>query len=171
MRKFYWISFSFSALVGMNEFFNGNYWYLISTWIVMFDLFWQKWALFFQVFPFSTLFPPSVKFFHDTVDDFVWINYSSRSSINRVPSLLDPKEPMGAFIYCVRKIYRKTNIFYPQIRTRTCAYHVIRNVSFSENVTNVMISIDVKTYLINKEKFINPIMPHQGLLKRSTKFP
>ena len=33
-----------------------------------------------------------------------------------------------------------------------------------------MISIDVKTYLINKEKFINPIMPHQGLLKRSTKF-
>ena len=31
----------------------------------------------------------------------------------------------------IRKIFRKTNISYPLIRTRTCAYQGIRNVSFS----------------------------------------
>ena len=33
-----------------------------------------------------------------------------------------------------RQIYRKTNISYPLIRTRTCAYQGVRNASFSETV-------------------------------------
>ena len=31
-----------------------------------------------------------------------------------------------------RQIFRKTNISYPLIRTLTCAYHVGRNIRFSE---------------------------------------
>ena len=34
-----------------------------------------------------------------------------------------------------RQIFRKTNISYPLIRTRTCAYQGVRNVPFSENLT------------------------------------
>ena len=34
-----------------------------------------------------------------------------------------------------RQIFRKTNISYPLIRTRTCAYQGVRNVCFSENLT------------------------------------
>ena len=33
-----------------------------------------------------------------------------------------------------RQIFRKTNISYPLIRTRTCAYQEVRNVRFSENL-------------------------------------
>ena len=33
------------------------------------------------------------------------------------------------------QIFRKTNISYPLIRTRTCAYQGVRNVRFSENLT------------------------------------
>ena len=33
-----------------------------------------------------------------------------------------------------RQIFRKTNISYPLIRTRTCAYQGVRNVLFSENL-------------------------------------
>ena len=33
-----------------------------------------------------------------------------------------------------RQIFRKTNISYPLIRTRTCAYQGVRNVHFSENL-------------------------------------
>ena len=32
------------------------------------------------------------------------------------------------------QIFRKTNISYPLIRTRTCAYQGLRNVRFSENL-------------------------------------
>ena len=40
----------------------------------------------------------------------------------------------GRFLYTLKisENLRKTNIFYPLIRTRTCAYHGVRNVSFSE---------------------------------------
>ena len=34
-----------------------------------------------------------------------------------------------------RQIFRKTNISYSLIRTRTCAYQGVRNVCFSENLT------------------------------------
>ena len=33
-----------------------------------------------------------------------------------------------------RHIFRKTNISYPLILTRTCAYQGVRNVHFSENL-------------------------------------
>ena len=33
-----------------------------------------------------------------------------------------------------RQIFRKTNIPYPLIDTRTCTYQGVRNVSFSENM-------------------------------------
>ena len=36
-------------------------------------------------------------------------------------------------IYYVRKIFRKTNISYPLICTRSCTYQWVRNISFSEN--------------------------------------
>ena len=35
----------------------------------------------------------------------------------------------GLFIYYVRKIFRKTNISYPLIRTHTCAHQGVRNGS------------------------------------------
>ena len=38
----------------------------------------------------------------------------------------------------VRKIFRKTNISYPLIRTCTCAYQGIINVSFPENFVYVL---------------------------------
>ena len=38
----------------------------------------------------------------------------------------------------VRKIFRKTNISYPLIRTRSCAYQEVRNVNFSENFAHVL---------------------------------
>ena len=44
----------------------------------------------------------------------------------------------GSFIKYVRKIFRKTNISNPLIRTRTCAYQGVRNVSFSENFAYVL---------------------------------
>ena len=44
----------------------------------------------------------------------------------------------GSFIYYVHKIFQKTNISYPLIRTRTSAYQGVRNVSFSENFANVL---------------------------------
>ena len=37
-----------------------------------------------------------------------------------------------------RQIFRKTNISYPLIRTRTCAYQGVRNVRFSENLACVV---------------------------------
>ena len=40
---------------------------------------------------------------------------------------------LGSFIYYIHKIFRKTKFVNPLICTRTCAYHGVRNVSFSEN--------------------------------------
>ena len=36
-------------------------------------------------------------------------------------------------LFCVSKIFRKTNNSYLLVRTPTCAYQGVRNVSFSEN--------------------------------------
>ena len=38
----------------------------------------------------------------------------------------------GSSILYVRKIFRKTNISYSLIQTKTCAYQGVRNVSFSK---------------------------------------
>ena len=45
---------------------------------------------------------------------------------------------MRSFIYYVCRIFRKTNISYPLIRTRTCVYQGVRNFSFSENFLCVL---------------------------------
>ena len=44
----------------------------------------------------------------------------------------------GSCIKYVHKIFRKTNISNPLIRTRTCAYQGVRNISFSENFPYVL---------------------------------
>ena len=44
----------------------------------------------------------------------------------------------GSSIKYLLKIFRKTNISNPLTRTRTHAYHGIRNVSFSENFAYVL---------------------------------
>ena len=56
---------------------------------------------------------------------------------NRVTYLLEFYHS-GTFIYYVCTIFRKTNISYPQIRLRSCAYQGVRNVSFPENFTNLI---------------------------------
>ena len=51
------------------------------------------------------------------------------------PSRLTTK---GSFIYYVLKFFRKTNISYSLIRTRSCAYQGVRNISFSKNFAYVL---------------------------------
>ena len=52
------------------------------------------------------------------------------------------------------KSFRKTNISYPLIRTRTCAYQEVRNVSFSENFCCRILEIigmgDIGTKCVNR---------------------
>ena len=48
------------------------------------------------------------------------------------------KFPLGSSIKYVRNIFRKTNICNALIRTRTCAYQGVRNISFSENFAYVL---------------------------------
>ena len=46
------------------------------------------------------------------------------------------------------KIIRKTNISYSLIRSRTCAYQGVRNVSFSENFENVLTKWSLSVLII-----------------------
>ena len=48
------------------------------------------------------------------------------------------KKHEDSFIQYVRKIFRKNNISYPLIRTRTCTYKGVRNVTFLENFADVL---------------------------------
>ena len=41
--------------------------------------------------------------------------------------------------YKACQIFRKTNIFYPLIRTHTCAYQWVRNNCFSENSSSFVL--------------------------------
>ena len=45
---------------------------------------------------------------------------------------------IGSSIKYVRKIFRKTNISNPMIRTHKCAYQRVKNISFSENFAYVL---------------------------------
>ena len=47
-------------------------------------------------------------------------------------------EECSGIIYYVHKIFRKTNISYPLLRTGTCAYQWVRNVGFSKNFVYVL---------------------------------
>ena len=65
--------------------------------------------------------------------------YSLLNCFRKINSIMDVWQgPKGSLIYCVCKIFRKTNISYPLTRTRTCAYQVVKNVSFSENFVNII---------------------------------
>ena len=44
----------------------------------------------------------------------------------------------GSLIYYVRKIFQKSNIYYPLLRTRRSAYQGVRNIISSDNFTNVL---------------------------------
>ena len=46
--------------------------------------------------------------------------------------------PVQSFIQYVSKIFRESNISYPMIGTRTCAYQGVRNISFPENFAYVL---------------------------------
>ena len=48
------------------------------------------------------------------------------------------KNHMGSSIKYAPKIFRKTNISNPPVRTRTCAYQGVRNAGFSENFAYVL---------------------------------
>ena len=55
---------------------------------------------------------------------------------------------IGSFIKYVRKISRKTNISNPLIRTCTCGYHGVRNVSFSGNFAYVLNGRPLGAYVL-----------------------
>ena len=50
-------------------------------------------------------------------------------------------------IYYVCKIFRKTNISYPLICTRSCTYQWVRNISFSENFVYVWPHVNMDSSL------------------------
>ena len=56
---------------------------------------------------------------------------------------------MGSSIQYVLKIFRKTNISYPLIRTRSWAYQGVRNVSFSENFAYLLNDLHLDLALLN----------------------
>ena len=53
----------------------------------------------------------------------------------------------GSFIQYVRKVFRKTNISYLLVRTRTFVCQEVRNVSFSKNFAYVLIASIIKHVL------------------------
>ena len=55
-----------------------------------------------------------------------------------INQLISITHAMGLSIKYVRKIFWKTNISNSVIRTRTCAYQGVRNVSFPENFVYVL---------------------------------
>ena len=70
------------------------------------------------------------------------MTWNELTSANDQTALTVGVSAMGSLIYYVPKIFRKTNLYYPLIRTSTCAYYQgVRNVSFSETfeyVLNIM---------------------------------
>ena len=44
----------------------------------------------------------------------------------------------GLFTSYANKLFRKTNTSYPLIRTLTCGFQGVRNVSFLENFANIL---------------------------------
>ena len=81
-------------------------------------------------------------FISDDIHTYVRIrNVSFLEKFACVLKMDDPLQSLcikGPFIHYVRKIFRKTNISNPLIRTHTCAYQGVTNVSFSENFACVL---------------------------------
>ena len=63
-----------------------------------------------------------------------WFLYDRNLRHKRVKDIWKKVSP----IWYVRKIFRKTNVSYLLIRTPTCAYQGVRNVSFSKNFAYVL---------------------------------
>ena len=62
-----------------------------------------------------------------------------------------------SFIYYIHKHFRKTNISYPLILKRTCAYQGVRNVSFSENFASVLNEWSLNRDIIMERRIQYPI--------------
>ena len=60
----------------------------------------------------------------------------------------------GPSIKYVRKIFRKSNISNPLIRTRKCAYQGVRNVSFSEHFAYVLNGWPLSELKMEKSNYI-----------------
>ena len=59
------------------------------------------------------------------------------------PKIYQERIPAGVHSFSAYAIlfyffFEKTNIFYPLISTRTCAYQEVRNISFSENFAYIL---------------------------------
>ena len=61
---------------------------------------------------------------------------------------LTNKRRRGSSIKYVRKIFRKTDISNPLIRTRTCAYQGVKNVSFSEDFAYLLNGWPLANFLL-----------------------
>ena len=61
---------------------------------------------------------------------------------------------LGSFIKCVRIIFCKTNISYPLIHTRMCAYQGVRNFSFSEYFAFLLKGWSICYYCFNSNIFL-----------------
>ena len=78
----------------------------------------------------------------------------------------------GPSIKYIRKIFRKTNISNRLIRTRTCAYQGVRNVSFSENFAYVLNGWHQTKY----QMYFNvngwgPVYPDQNIIVNNFLWP
>ena len=76
---------------------------------------------------------------------YLFHNYSFRhtklTSKNVADTTFNNWEKMertASCVYYVCTVFRKTNIWNPPIRTRSCSYQGVRNVSFSENFAYVL---------------------------------
>ena len=69
---------------------------------------------------------------HDNTQGILWLVPESINKHTIVVFRTMSKEYDSAYceIIYVRKIFLKTNSSYPLIRTRTCAYQGVRNISF-----------------------------------------
>ena len=67
-----------------------------------------------------------------------WGQYLKLKDVCEYKLLIYHKWPGGLFIYYNRKIFQTASISYPQIRTRSCAYQRVRNVSISETFANAI---------------------------------
>ena len=106
-----------------------------SVWVIMNNQFWflrYRWFISCYLFIFLSIQVISTLKF----SFLFWIQSSSR--------LLHINVELEIFLMLwishleLSQNYPKTNISYPLIRTRTCAYQRVRNVSFSENFGNVL---------------------------------
>ena len=89
------------------------------------------------------------------------VKYSAKFTLKRIFFSVNKRTPAVMFSYNLEKwytwfwinIFRKTNISYPLIRTRKCAYLGLRN-SFLENFGNVLYEWYLQ-YFVRWHVFIN----------------